>query len=434
MRRNPTSKLRIAPIFIPLLLVASGCARKPDPRSLTTAELLHAIGERKKSERSEYATQLHRELDRRPRPEVADFAIRALSSKDPEHQVVAVFVLENLLRDQIRALGSELGARCEAALLRQLEDPIPYVRASAVCALSTIWFHGSSDSPPPELARALPPLLADDDVRTRGLAGLTTFFLPAPELAATLCARLGAETDPELRAFLAHALVHHGAHPGTANALANALQDSSPDVRHAAASSLADLPALDEPILLRLRPIVASALDGDLVTPLVRALAAHTRGAEAAEPLLATVFGMEAMFVERTHWLRCLGLLGGQAPHSAMATRAREVLTAELANSDDYTVEEATAALARIARASEDQELGQRMVKRSFDLLPTYDDPDPSSYSYDRTPALEALLDLVAWPEAKIDPAQLRARLTHMSRYSDRWTREWAKRRLAALR
>lgn len=433
MRRNPTSKLCIVPVFIPLLLVTTGCARKPEPSSLSTAELLRAIGERK-TDISEYATRLRRELDGRPRPEVADFAIGALSSNDPEQQVMAVFTLEGLLKDQTRALGSELATRCEAALLRQLEAPTPYVRASAVCALSTVWFQSSSDSPPPELVRALPRLLADDDARTRGLAGVAAMFLPAPELAATLCARLGAETDPELRAFLAHTLVHHGAHPGTANALANALQDPSPDVRHAAASSLADLPVLDEPILLRLRPIVASALDGDLVTPLVRALAAHTRGTEAAEPLLATVFGMEAMFVEREQWLRCLGLLGGQAPHSAMATRAREVLTAELENSDDHTVEEATAALARIARASEDQELGHRTVTRLLDLLPTYDDPDPSSHSYDRPPALEALLDLVDWPPAKIDPAPLRARLTHMSTYSDRWTREWAKRRLAALR
>lgn len=419
-----------------LLSSLSGCNRPPDPRTMTTAELLQSIAREPNDKNRERATALSRELWSRPRPEVAELAMRALGSEDPELQVTASIVLEGLLSAKTKALGSELGPRCEAALLRQLEAPNHYARAGAASALTRVWFSGSSDSPPPELVRALPSLLASEELRVRSLAVLSVMFLLGPELEPMLATRLGAEPDAGLRLLLAVDLGRRCDHPETAPALARALEDTSADVRRAAAHGLAQLSTLDEPTLDRLRKLVESAVDRELVTSCSHTLAVHTHGALSAEPLLATVFGMEAMFEghERSDWLRSIGLLAAEAPGSAMAAKAREVLTAELASTDETMAEEATAALARIARASGDAELGQRMVQRLLDAMPLYEDPEPTEYSYDRTPGLEALLDLVAWPEAKIDPAQLRARLTHMSRYSDRWTREWAKRRLAALR
>lgn len=423
-----------------LLSSLSSCNRAPDPRTLTTIELLRSIAREPMYKNLERATALWGELRSRPGSEVAALAMHALGSEDSDLQVTAASVLATLLTTEAKALGTEIASRCEAALLRQLDAPSQHARAGAASALSSVWCHGSSDLPPPELMKVLPSLLASEDVRVRGLAVISALSLSDPELDPVLAARLGAEPDAGLRLMLAVILSRRCEQsetaPALARALERALEDTSADVRRAAAAGLARPSKLDEPTLDHLRKLVESAVDRELATCCAYALAVHTRGALSAESLLATVFGMEATLAEheRAQWLCSIGLLAAQDPGSAVAKKAREVLTAELSSKDDFIAEEATAALARIARASGDAELGQRMVQRLLDALAPYEDHEPTEYSYDRTPGLEALLDLVAWPEAKIDPAQLRARLTHMSRYSDRWTREWAKRWLAALR
>lgn len=423
-----------------VLFSLSGCNRAPDPRTMTTAELLQSIAREPMYKNLERATGLWGELRSRPGSEVAALAMHALGSEDSDLQVTAASVLARLLTTEAKALGTEIASRCGAALLRQLDAPSQHARAGAASALSSVWFNGSSNLPPPELMKALPSLLASEEVRVRGLAVISAMSLSAPELDPVLAARLGAEPDAGLRLMLAVILSRRCEHsetaPALARALERALEDASADVRRAAADGLARPSTLDEPTLDRLRKLVESAVDRELATCCAYTLAVHTRGALSAESLLATVFGMEATLGEheRSKWLCSIGLLAAQAPGSAMATKAREVLTAELSSKDDSMAEEATAALARIARASGDAKLGQRMVQRLLDALAPYEDHEPTDYSCDRTIVFEALLNLVDWPDAKIDPAPLRARLTHVSTNCDRWTREWAKRRLAALR
>lgn len=429
-----------------LLLPLSGCSRTPDPSTRTVIELLHDVPAEATGPFGIAFHYVHcDELLKRPRPDLARAALSLADSEDPHLQLVAANAIGLLLPARHDSgLAPELCQQLEAALIRQLKASSPMVRANAGWELASAWFQGTADSPPAEVMHAVPPLLADPDPRVR-LASATTLHqlgAAAADAAPRLCQRLAEEPEPGTRVCLAMALRSHGHRAGVSQALVTALDDPERNVRLLAAMSLEEASTLDAAAFARLRRCLDEERELDMLESCTYTLARHTRDAEAAESLLATALGMESRFAgqERAKWLTSLGLLAARAPRASVATKARAEITAELASANEDVALAATAAMAGFARATDDAALAQRMAKRLFDSLPELPKLDPADEPlefwplFDCQSALDALIDLAAWPAATIDTGPLRAHLTFWAASDDRRARDWAKRRLAELR
>jgi len=287
-------------------------------------------------------------------------------------------------------------------------------------------------------------LLTDPDPRARIAAAMALSQLgaTAADAAPRLCQLLAAEPEPGTRFWLVLALGSHGHRAGVSQALVTAMDDPERNVRLLAAMSLEEAPTLDAAALARLRRCLDEERELDMLESCTYALARHTRDAEAAESLLTTALRMEARFSgqARAKWITSLGLLAARAPSSSVATNARKRITADLANASEEVALAATIAMAGLAPATEDPALARRMAKRLLDSLPELPKLDPADEPLEFWPlfegqsALDALIDLAAWPAATIDTAPLRAHLTFWAASDDRRARDWAKRRLAELR
>jgi HEAT repeat protein len=378
-----------------------------------------------------------------------------------------------------RRAAAEVVSRPRDAVIEDLRillrDPEPAVRAGA--ASSFDWFVAVEDPLvlDPETAEVVHGLLDDPEESVRGAAVRVlckrchSQGLPAPDRAIAVLHELLQSKEPRLRLHAAWTLLCLGdaatdflpdllnlldsdedegvrfmatcafaiagaGDPRTVPVLTALLSDKSEKVRLAAVGSLGQLGENASAAVpaLHARFVDASEAE-DVRRAALHALARTARGAQCAE-LVPEVLQASSSFTgyHEVEWTLATGRLAAEVPGTPAAKAAREALAPRAADMEGYddVALAAVCGLAWIACAERDTALASPMkevlVSTMEDLVRT---PADVQIPLDETgqAAVEASINLVLWPEMKVDPAPIVGVLDRCAAPDvPRYLREWA--------
>jgi HEAT repeat protein len=298
-------------------------------------------------------------------------------------------------------------------------------------------FHSQGLPAPDRAIAVLHELLQSKEPRLRLHAAWTLLCLgdAATDFLPDLLNLLDSDEDEGVRFMATCAFAIAGAgDPRTVPVLTALLSDKSEKVRLAAVGSLGQLGVNASAAVpaLHARFVDASEAE-DVRRAALHALARTARGAQCAE-LVPEVLQASSSFTgyHEVEWTLATGRLAAEVPGTPAAKAAREALAPRAADMEGYddVALAAVCGLAWIACAERDTALASPMkevlVSTMEDLVRT---PADVQIPLDETgqAAVEASINLVLWPEMKVDPAPIVGVLDRCAAPDvPRYLREWA--------